>query len=55
MFLYMLVKDIKDNLTLFNNTDEDKLISRKVREAIFKRKETSPIINRDVGREHSKI
>ena len=34
---------------------EDKLIPRKVREAIFIRKETSPTLNRDGGRELSKI
>ena len=34
---------------------EDKLIPRKVREAIFIRKETSPTLNRDRGRELSKI
>ena len=34
---------------------EDKMIPRKVREAIFIRKETSPILNRDEGRELSKI
>ena len=34
---------------------EDKLIPRKVREAIFIRKETSPTLNRDGGRGLSKI
>ena len=34
---------------------EGKLIPRKVREAIFIRKETSPTLNRDGGRELSKI
>ena len=34
---------------------EDKLLPRKVREAIFIKKETSPTLNRDGGRELSKI
>ena len=34
---------------------DDKLLPRKVREAIFIKKETSPTLNRDEGRELSKI
>ena len=42
-----------DNIKVLRR--EDKLILRKVREAIFIRKETSPALNRDGGRELSKI
>ena len=38
-----------------NKLREDKLLPRKIREDIFIRKETSPTLNRDGGRELSKI